>query len=162
MNPRGMNASGPNFRIRLLVVGLGAVSCLAQWALAKDSDRHSQICTNATLKGTYVFSQQGSVLGIAPAPVPAADVGLVSADGFGGLGGSETLNLGGQVVTDTFEDGVYEVNPDCTGTASWNAVFANGQSQPRTASFVISRKFKEIHILSTGPGTVLSGVGRQQ
>jgi len=130
---------------------------------AMQEARADKTCSNHTLKGTYGFSQLGAVLGIAPFPVTAADVGIVSGDGFGNLTGSETVNVGGQVFTDTFANGTYQVNPDCTGTASWTAIFSNGAPpQARSASFVIVDNGKEVHFLSTGPGTVLVGIARKQ
>ena len=130
---------------------------------ARAAEHEGKQCTNATFKGTYGFSQQGSVVGIAPFPVPAADVGIVSGDGKGNLTGNETVNVGGQVFTDTFFNGTYQINPDCTGTATWMAVFSDGRPpQPRSASFVITNNAKEVHILSTAPGTVLVGIGRKQ
>jgi len=128
-----------------------------------DSDDEGNTCTVARIKGSYGFSQLGSIVGIAPTPIPAADVGVFHADGKGNLTGSEVVNVGGQIFSDTFTDGKYEVNPDCTGTATWIAVFSDGRpSQTRTARLVVTNKFREIHILSTAPGTVLVGIARKQ
>jgi hypothetical protein len=129
----------------------------------QEARAEGKTCSDASLKGTYGFSQLGSVVGIAPLPVPAADVGIVSGDGMGNLTGSETVNVGGQVFTDTFANGTYQVNPDCTGTANWTAIFADGRPpQQRSASFVITDNSKEVHFLSTAPGTVLVGTARKQ
>lgn len=128
-----------------------------------DSDDHGHTCTVAKIRGTYGFSQLGSIVGAAPIPIPAADVGIFHADGKGGLSGSEVVNVGGQIFSDTFTDGEYVVNPDCTGTATWTAVFSDGRPpQTRKASLVVSDKFEEIHILSTAQGTVLVGTARKQ
>ncbi len=130
---------------------------------AAGSDDEGNICTVARFNGSYGFSQLGSVVGITQIPIPAADVGVFHADGKGNLSGSEVVNVGGQLFSDTFTEGKYEVNPDCTGTATWTAVFSDGRPpQTRTATFVVTDKFKELHILSTGPGTVLVGVARKQ
>lgn len=130
---------------------------------ARDVEDEGNTCTNARFTGSYGFSQLGSVVGIAPAPVPAADVGVFHADGKGNLSGSEIVNVGGRHFRDTFTDGKYQVNPDCTGTATWTAVFSDGRpAESRSASFVVTDHFKELHILSTGPGAVLVGIARKQ
>lgn len=142
-----------------IVLGSFAISS-AGLAIADD---HGHGCSAAKIRGTYAFFQQGSIVGIAPLPVPAADVGIFHADGNGNMTGSEVVNAGGQVFSDTFTDGVYEVNPDCTGTATWTAVFSDGRPpQTRTASLVVTDKFEEIYILSTAPGTVLVGTARKR
>ena len=138
-----------------------ATSVLAHGAT--DVEDKGESCTNAKLTGSYGFSQLGSVVGIAPAPIPAADVGIFHADGKGNLSGSEIVNVGGRHFSDTFTDGKYQVNPDCTGTASWTAVFSDGRpAEKRSASLVVTDHFKEVHILSTGPGAVLVGIARKQ
>jgi hypothetical protein len=139
-----------------------AASGLAHAAPDSD-DHHGTSCTTNKIKGSFGFFQQGSIVGLTPIPIPAADVGVFHADGYGNLTGSEVVNVGGQVFSDTFTDGTYEVNPDCTGTATWTAVFSDGRpSQTRKASLVVSDKFEEIYILSTAPGTVLVGTARKQ
>lgn len=124
---------------------------------------HSGGCSNATLRGVYGYSQQGTIIGLAPVPLAAGAVGLITADGDGNLSGNETLNIAGQQSSNSFGNGRYEVNGDCSGTATWNAVFADGRPpEPRSASFVINRRSKEIHIVSTSPGSnaVFVGVAR--
>ena len=110
------------------------------------------------LKGDYAFFQQGTVVNVGP----AVDVGIVQFDGKGNLTGSETVHVNGIIFTDTFSQGTYEVNPDCTGTATWIAIFSNGQQpQNRSASMVIAKQSKEIFIMSTGPGAVLVGTAKK-
>lgn len=140
---------------------LGGIAILSS-GLATAGD-HGHTCTAARIKGSYAFSQLGSIVGIAPIPVPAADVGIFYADGNGNLAGSEVVNVGGQTFNDTFTDGTYVVNSDCTGTATWTAVFSDGRPpQTRTASLVVTDNFDEIYILSTAPGTVLVGTARKR
>jgi len=153
-----MKAFGLKKSIGMILGGI----VMASSGLANAGD-HGHGCTAAKIKGTYGFFQQGSIVGIAPIPVPAADVGIFHADGNGNLTGSEVVNVGGQVFSDTFTDGTYVVNPDCTGTATWTAEFSDGRPpQTRTASLVVTDKFDEIYILSTAPGTVLVGTARKQ
>ena len=128
-----------------------------------DNDGNNKPCSLATLAGRYSFVESGFILGLAPSPLPAADVGTFSSDGLGGMtGGGETLTVAGRVVTDTFSNGTYTVSADCTGTASWTATLSNGQQSARTVSFSVAGNGKEIFVLSTQPGTVLSGVAHKQ
>ncbi len=80
-------------------------------------------CSNASLKGTYGFSQQGFTevpANISPAGfVPVAETGLSAFDGNGILSGTftfATTTAAGGVVRGTFT-GTYSVEADCSGTA---------------------------------------------
>lgn len=114
------------------------------------------VCSTLTLKGSYSFFQQGTIVGIGP----AADVGVFQVDGQGHLTGSETVHVNGLVFHDTFTNGTYQVNKDCTGTATWTAVFQD--NRPPQPSFVIANHAKIIHLLSTAPGAVLVGTAHRQ
>ena len=121
-----------------------------------------QKCTQKSFKGSYGFSQLGSLAGFAPTPVPAAAVGVFSLDGQGNMNGSEVVSVGGQFFSSTFV-GTYEVRANCTGTASWIAVFSNGaESRTQTAELVATDDDKSIYILITDPGAVLVGTARKQ
>ena len=66
----------------------------------------------ASVKGTYGYTLQGTIA----STTPLAGLGIVVADGNGGLSGTETLQIYGQgTQTQTFQ-GSYTVNNDGTGT----------------------------------------------
>lgn len=74
-------------------------------------------CSQASLKGAYAVSGQGTLVaslpGI-PAPAPWAESSIANFDGAGGFSGKGTVNIGGAILNVTFT-GTYTVNSDCTG-----------------------------------------------
>lgn len=83
------------------------------------------VCTNETLNGR--FATRGS--GFAPANpldpvsplVPFANVSLMTFSGDGTLTNSSTNSLNGTIIPGTAA-GTYELNPDCSGTLTLNAL----------------------------------------
>ena len=122
------------------------------------NDEVAKDCTNILLKGSYAFYQVGEVVGKGP----AADVGILNADGKGTFTGEETVHVGSSVFKIIFMDGTYQIDPNCTGTLRWIAVLENGPSiGERTATITIAKRSKEVYVLSTAPGSVLVGVAKQ-
>ena len=149
-----MKASHVKNRLGIVFVGVA----IATHGLAYAGHK----CTEKDFTGSYGFSQLGSLAGFAPTPVPAAAVGVFSLDGKGNVSGSEVVSVGGQFIRSTFV-GTYEVRANCTGTASWTAVFSNGAPpQTQSAELVAADRNKSIHILSTDPGAVLVGTASKQ
>jgi hypothetical protein len=140
-----------------VIIGL----TLSAVAYAENDNDKFKGCTNASVKGFYAFYQTGEVVGKGP----AADVGTFTSDGKGAFTGGETVHLGSAnpvVVDITFDNGTYQVNPDCTGTMQWTAVLSNGTPIGiRTATISIAKNSKEINVLSTVLGSVLVGVAKQ-
>jgi hypothetical protein len=111
-------------------------------------------CSNASIKGTYGHSCQGTVVGGGPIAV----VGVLTADGNGKASEVETLNVSGDILRVPF-DVNYTVNADCTGsfesTAPDGSVFLN--------DFVIDDNKKEIRLIVTDPpGFVVVCIYRKQ
>ncbi len=89
-------------------------SLLSFGATALDASRGE--CSRATLKGSYGFLEQGTLLplpGERSSALPYANVGIAIFDGAGHLSGTYTASFGGMVVSGTVT-GTYTVNPDCT------------------------------------------------
>lgn len=78
-------------------------------------------CSLSTLKGTYTFQAQGTIIeqlpGFPTPPFPFAEVAVDVLDGAGNISGKFTANVGGVNVSGTVA-GTYTVNLDCTGTFS--------------------------------------------
>ena len=147
------------FGFALLTTSLSAIS--------DDYDDHGNDspvkCSNSSLKGTYAFYQYGEVIGQGP----AADVGVLVADGKGAFSGSEIVHSpAGQVVEITFCNGTYAVKENCMGDLRWIAEVGGkpcGEGVsigPRTAAITISRK--DVYVLSTTPGAVLVGIATKK
>ena len=146
------------------VLGVALLSISLPAASDDDHEtRRTTKCSNHSLKGTYAFYQYGEVL----REGPAADVGMLTADGKGSLSGSEVVHTPtGQVVPITFCDGTYEVKESCMGDLRWEAEvggvpcgegFSIGE---RTATITIGRK--DVYFLSTTPGTVMVGIATKR
>lgn len=94
-------------------------------ALAQETDNDG--CTDATLKGDYAFRVTGAILNSTGTAVDSREgVAMTHFDGKGGLTQvdwvmSNGLQLMGPTDPETGfhidENGMYKVNPDCTGSA---------------------------------------------
>jgi hypothetical protein len=107
-------------------------------------------CSVETLEGGYGLTFSGfSTNGAVPAPinafVPVAGGGLVTFDGNGNLSASETVNVGGQVLSVNLP-GTYTVNSDCTGSFTTRNAHLN---------LVIVRNGREILAVNTDQGHVV-------
>jgi len=159
--------SSKSYLKSLVFPGLVLLAGAADIVIAGDQGSANPECTLASLKGTYGFYQYGEVtLGDPASQGPAADVGILTADGKGSFTGSEALHLArGAVVTVTFCGGTYEVKSNCYVHARWDAEVSDikdplpcgyGQSiGERTATLTLLGN--EGAVLSTIPGAVLVG-----
>lgn len=85
------------------------VAGLATTAAAQDRG-----CSNASLRGTWAYTETGSVIIPGPNTIPAAAVGIYTFDNDGAFTGDQYSSANGVVGHDT-KQGTYTVNPDCTG-----------------------------------------------
>lgn len=131
-------------------ITLFAVFALASTApAAKASDKS---CSNATLRGTYSDQDTGVIVGVGP----FAGVNVDSFDGDGSLTISGISSVNGSVFPGV-ESGTYQVNADCTGTYT-----VSGGGITVDAFFVIDSAGKELKIVITDPGNVITCVARKQ
>ncbi len=103
-------------------------------------------CSNATMKGTYVLSQTGTIVSVGPSAV----VGKVTYDGQGNGAATLTQSVNGVISRQVTITGTYTVNPDCTGSKT----FAGGAVN---FDFMITPDGRTITFIETDPGTVGSG-----
>src|ERR1700687_1298632 len=73
----------------------------------------SGACSNATIQGSYGFL----LTGVNSSGKLAAVVGQITADGHGGLTGSETMSNNGVINSNVALTGSYSINSNCIGTA---------------------------------------------
>jgi len=107
-------------------------------------------CSAATLNGRFGLTFSGySTIGAVPAlisaSIPVAGGGLVTFDGNGNLSASETVNLGGKILSVNLP-GTYTVNSDCTGSLTTANAHLN---------LVIVRNGREILAVNTDQGHVV-------
>lgn len=130
---------------KTLAIAAITVLALGIAPLARADDKG---CTNETLKGTFVHTGSGFVKAD-----PLAGVGTDTFDGEGGVTGTGSLSVNGNIVPLTFT-GTYKVNPDCTGTYT----IPGGT----TLFFVIADSGNEIQAICIDPGVVIAHVFRRQ
>lgn len=137
--------------LRTLVIAWMALMVQSWTAVPARADGNGS-CSNATLHGSYAFTESGTILDIGPVAV----VGVFQADGKGNLTVVDTVSLNGEIIQENLNF-TYRVNPDCTGAAS----SAPGQ-EPAHFSFVIINYGERVTGIHTDPGTTLILKARQQ
>jgi hypothetical protein len=102
-------------------------------------------CSNATLRGTYLFAYEGfTVSGKDRGPFAVA--GYETFDGRGNIRSVNTFSLNGKITRFARIPGKYTINPDCTGTSSYTDGSRYDQFvAPDGSQFVF---------VQTNPGTV--------
>jgi hypothetical protein len=137
--------------LRTLVIVLTAlmVQC---WTPASGLADGKRACSNATLHGSYAFTESGTIQEIGPVAV----AGVFQADGKGSLTTADTVSLNGEIIQEKL-DFSYQVNPDCTGTAS-----SAPSQEPAHFSFVIIHRGEQVIGIHTDQGTTLILKARQQ
>ena len=111
-------------------------------------------CTNADLRGPYVYSVNATSLTVPPVG-PLAILGKITLDGKGNFAGTINGSIAGEILPDVPITGTYSIADDCTGsfttfypvfTAHFSVVLVDG---------VDHRKHAEL--LATDAGTVGTG-----
>ena len=104
-----------------MVLGLlGVVGVLAVGTgFAEYENAAGAKCSEATLKGTYLFAQNGvEIKGDEQRPVAIA--GYEVFDGNGKVKGVDSSNFNGEITRFERFSGTYSVNADCTGTVTYS------------------------------------------
>ena len=117
----------------------------------------AKICSLATLKGSYGFFGQGTV--VTQPPVQIVTSGIINYDGHGNISGESINNVDGSGgMGDTFT-GTYTVNPDCT--LSGQHISPSGETLHYVGTITGSGMLQEIHFVVTDPGFVASGTDKK-
>ena len=111
-------------------------------------------CSNASIKGTYGFSCEGTIVGVGPIAV----IGVFTADGNGNGSEVETLSLNGEISQGVFRTDTYTVDADCTG--SFVSTGPNGSVIHN--DFVTDDNEEEIRLIATESGYVAVCIFRKQ
>jgi hypothetical protein len=117
MNRRGLWAGG--LALILVVVVGAAVLTTVGAGYAKDEDASSRAkCSEATLKGTYLFAQNGvEIKGNDQRPFAIAGYDVF--DGNGEVKGVASGNFNGETFRKDRFTGTYSVKANCTGTVTF-------------------------------------------
>jgi hypothetical protein len=124
--------------VRLLVVPALSLALHSAPAFAAD------VCTNADLRGAYVYSVTATSLTIPPVG-PLAILGRVTLDGKGNFAGTINGSIAGEILPDVPITGTYSIADDCTGsfttiypvfTAHFSLVLVDGVDHRRQAQLL--------------------------
>jgi hypothetical protein len=147
-------------KIMIIKLGIGLSLLLSPAALFLGGNpwvhRVDQFSTKTTA-GRYLVECDGYLSPAANAPLlPAKLLGTVSADDEGNFTGSSTVMIGGGPSHKQTVTGTEHLNPDGTGTITYDQIIDNQQGPPLDITFVASKHGERIDGLATDPGTVFS------
>jgi hypothetical protein len=113
-------------------------------------------CSVATLNGNYGFKNTGFTTpshSVTGTEIPVAVLGLDMFDGAGNISVTNgTLAVKGKIFTGGTTSGTYTVNPDCTGSITYTAGVAAGETQ----NMVIVNGGTEIFGIDAVPSTTVT------
>ena len=133
-----MKSRSGAFALLLPLTLAGAGSALA-------ADAGAAACSEATLRGTYLFAHEGFTVGQGPFAIAGQDV----FDGQGNQRGVITVSANGTITRFIHDTGKYTVNPDCTGSVS----FSGGT----TGDLFVAPDGSQLVFVQTNPGNVRAG-----
>ena len=144
-------------RTKHVLVAAAVALATSGVAQASDNDDQGKACSDATLRGLYIFNASGFNI-VAGVAQPKAIVELIHFNGDGTLTvPAATVSINGAITRSPPNGpGTYTVGPDCTGSL----VF--GPPGPTFDLFVAPRG-SEVYMIQTGgavPG-VLQGVAER-
>jgi hypothetical protein len=155
MNRKGLWAGGVAL-ILLLVVGAAALLTPVGAGYAKDEDATSRAkCSEATLKGMYLFAQNGVEIK-GNDQVPFALAGYDVFDGNGKVRGVSSGNFGGEVFRKDPFTGTYSVKANCTGTVTFR-----GGGAATQGDVFIAPDGSKFAFVRTDPEDVAAGIDEQ-
>lgn len=109
-------------------------AALAAAASLPSAPAQTQSYTNASLKGTYVFTETG----LPSAAGAIASAGLLTADGNGGISGTITQRIPGQFAASRGAIGTYQINQDGSGSLTLSA------TAPGNEDDVVTRRYQMV------------------
>ena len=123
----------------------------------KDEDDGAK-CSEATLHGQYLVTQNGVVIRESQAGDPEgpfAVAGYEVYDGNGNVMGVFTLNFNGDVTHNVRVDGTYDVKSDCTGT---NTFVGTGGARYKADLYIAPDGSMFTFVQTDPPERVVSGL----
>jgi hypothetical protein len=133
-------------------IALPALSGMA-WA-GGSNDRG---CSNATLRGLYMFAQSGYTT-VNGSLVPEGVTGKDNFHGSGTFDSLATISIGGEIIPGDAAPGTYTVKSDCTGTVT---VHMTPPVPDVHLDIFVEPDGNEFFTIQTDPGNVLSGTIRR-
>jgi hypothetical protein len=121
----------------------------------EDSD---DSCSLGSLNGSFGITTTGWIVALGPVG-PVGEVGTITFDGTGGVSQATTVSLNGTILPNRMSSGSYVVNANCTGSLSLVLPPPAGVSN---SNFVIVDHGKELRLINSGAGRVLTGNAKRQ
>jgi hypothetical protein len=152
-----LQSVAPIRRIAVLAsaCSLAAVGALALIGTARADDAEAR-CSNATLKGTYDFSDIDWSISERGRATPVAKAGLSTFNGDGTGTGVITVNSNGVLVADNeATSSTYSINTNCTGTVLFN----NADGSALHFNIYLSSSGDRFQLISTDPGLLSAAPG---
>jgi hypothetical protein len=157
-----MNAT--NMRVvkthtRRLILAAAITLAASGIARANDDDDRWRVCSEATLRGLFVFSASGFTI-VGGAAQPKAIIELIRFNGDTTLTvPAATLSINGVITQNPAPGappgtGTYSVGPDCTGSLQF------GPPGP-TFELFVGLKGAEVHMIQVNTGTVFQGTAER-
>ena len=107
------------------------------------------VCTERTLRGSYVFSASGfNIVGGVQQPKAIVEVVVFNGDGTLEVPAA-TVSLNGVIIRSPHSVGTYTVEDDCSGTIAFNGP---------TYDMFLSKDGDDISMIQTNPNTVFQGL----
>ncbi len=116
--------------------------------LAGAAAAQGRACSSATIRGSWGYTETGSVIAPTGAVVTAAAVGRYEFDLAGSFEGEQNSSANGVVGPDT-KQGTYTINPDCTGTLTLTAYRGGVAQRLSVWAFVIDGNGREMRAIMT-------------
>jgi hypothetical protein len=138
----------------LSLAGLVGVLAVGR-GLANDENASRAKCSEATLKGTYLFAQNGVEIK-GNDQVPFALAGYDVFDGHGKVRGVSSGNFGGEVFRKDHFTGTYSVKANCTGTVTFR-----GGGAATQGDVFIAPDGSKFAFVRTDPEDVAAGIDEQ-
>jgi hypothetical protein len=110
------------------------------------------VCSAASFKGAFGYSLKGFYYDKNYNIYFLGAVGRLVSDGAGAITGTDAISYDGTAVKRKYT-GTYAVNEDCTGTLVLNA----DNTSVTNAEFVIVNDGKEVSLVQTDPGIIMTG-----
>jgi len=124
------------------------ISFVSLLVLGLVSRVQAEECSNASIKGSYAISCEGTFVGVGPLAV----LGVFIADGKGNASEVETISLNGGIHQGETFTVKYTVNEDCTGTHTATGTGSFFSGDVFHGDIVIDDNKKEIRYISTDTG----------
>ena len=107
------------------------------------------MCTERTLRGSYVFSASGfNIVGGVQQPKAIVEVIVFNGDGTLDVPAA-TVSLNGVIIRSLHSVGTYTVEDNCSGTITFNGP---------TYDMFLSKDGDDISMIQTNPNTVFQGL----